>query len=898
MAMPILAPKLFIPPPRREAVPRPELIQRLHEGFLSGSRLTLVCAPAGFGKTTLLSQWIEYSRRQVPGTRVAWVSLDEGDDDPVRFLAHVIAALQGAVAGLTTDAYDPTTPPPVSVEATLTTLINTVAQSPHTVVLVLDDFHLVSGPPIRDAVSFLVDNRPAQLHIVISSRSDPPLPLARMRGGGELTELRAADLRFDSRETAVFLNQVMGLQLSAEHISSLETRTEGWIAGLQLAALSMRGRDDVPGFIEAFTGSNRFVIDYLVEEVLQGLPDHLQLFLNQTAVLDRLSGALCEAVTGQERGWAILEALERDNLFVVPLDDERQWYRYHHLFADVLRARLLTRSPDQAARTHRLASEWYEHHDEPEDSIKHALAARDFDRAAGLIEDALPAMRRMRQDATLLGWLELLPAGIAGSRPVLGVYYAWSLLLAGDLAGAEKRLRDAEAALAAAPDAATGEELRSLPVTIAIYRAALAQAVGDVSGTAEHAGRALALTGADDHFGRGAATAFLALASWADGNPGAALRLLADAETALMIAGNTADALGITVLKADMLVSSGRLREAQHAYIVALQHTPAPGEPISQSAGDLHVGISELYRERDELRLAAEHLVTSQSLGPQASLPESRFRWFVAMAGIRRAEGESDAALDLLAQAERLYVRGFFPDLRPIPAMIARIHIAQGRLAEASAWANQRELSASGAVSFLREFELLTLARLVIAQHRLHPNPTALHDIRGLLDRLVRAAKSEGRIGSVNEILLVQALLEHASGPTSQFMPPLTRMLAQAEPEEYVRLFVDEGAPAAALVADAHRSGITTGYLRRLRGAFQRDAAPAPVSHHPLPDVLSERELHVLRLLETELTGPQIAKELFVSVNTLRTHTKHIFGKLSVNSRTAAVRRAHEQGLI
>ncbi|WP_104164094.1 LuxR C-terminal-related transcriptional regulator [Cryobacterium sp. N22] len=892
--MPVLQTKLFIPRLRPHTVPRPRLIEKLNEALRSGRKLTLVAAPAGFGKTTLLSEWITDVQHQDPFPKVAWLSLDEGDNDPSRFLACLLGAVNRADATLGVEA------PSDQPIGTLTTLINEVSQGSHHILLVLDDFQFIEDPSILGALVFLLDHLPPKLHLVIVSRSDPLLPVARLRAGGELTELRAADLRFTPHEAATFLNQMMHLDLSAADITALEARTEGWIAGLQLAALSLRERTDATGFIQGFTGSNRFVIDYLVEEVLHRQPTRIRDFLLHTAILDRLSGPLCDAVTERSGSSEILASLERDNVFVVPLDDRRQWYRYHHLFADVLRARLAADDPAGPARLHTLASAWHEHNGLAEDAVAHALAAADFDRAARLIELAVPLVRQSRQDATLLRWLTLLPEDTIARRPVLGVYYAWSSLVSGDLLTVESRLVDAEHALAAttadgapAHDSAPGEELRTLPVTIAVYRAALAQARGDVGAMKVHAGRALDLSRPGDHLGRGAAAGFLGLASWAAGDLDGGVRAFGEVRTSLRLAGNLADALATTIPTADMLLSQGRLREARRAYEQALQLAGEQGDPPPQSTGDLHIGLGELLRELGDLPAAAGHLAASEALGDQANSRENRYRWFVAMARIRQTEGDLDASIDLLGKAERHYLRGFFPEVRPIPAMTARVRIAQGRLDEAGAWADERGLSAGAEpvaedLTYLREFDHLTLARLLIAQQK---TPEALR----LLERLLDAAETGCR--STTEILMLQALAHGSHGDTALALTPLARSLAQAEPEGYLRLFADEGAGMAALLREASTRGIAPDYVRRL----QRDTrltAGRPGSIQTLADPLSEREVQVVRLLASDLSGPDIARELYISVNTLRTHTKHIFAKLDVKSRPAAVSRAEALGLL
>jgi LuxR family maltose regulon positive regulatory protein len=481
-----------------------------------------------------------------------------------------------------------------------------------------------------------------------------------------LSELRAADLRFTTSEAAEFLKGVMGLNLSPEDIAALETRTEGWIAGLQLAALSMQGREDVPGFIRAFAGDNRYIVDYLVEEVLQRQPEHIRSFLLQTSILERLSGPLCDAVTGQEDGRGMLEALERGNFFVVPLDDKRHWYRYHHLFADVLYAHLMQERPDQVPTLHRRASEWYEHNGSAADAIRHALAAEDFERAADLVELAVPAMRRSRQEATLLGWIRALPDELIHFRPVLSVHYAGALLLSGELEGAHARLRDAERWLDTTADMSEmvvvdEEEFRRLPGSIAVYRAGQALALGNVPETVKYARRALDLVPEEDHLGRGAAAALLGLAYWTSGDLETAHRTYAEGMARVQRAGYISDAINGTIALADIRTAQGRLREAMRTYEHALQLATEQGDAVLRGTADMYVGMSELHRERNDLEAATQHLLRSKEQGEHTGFPQNRYRWRVAMARIREAQGDLDGALDLLDEAERLYMSDFSP---------------------------------------------------------------------------------------------------------------------------------------------------------------------------------------------------------------------------------------------
>lgn len=879
-----LSTKLHIPAPRRELVPRPRLTDRLPLGADPMPRLVLVSAPAGFGKTTLLSQWLTRWRTvQDTGTRrVAWLSLDAGDSDPRTFLAAVIAAIQSTAPGVGVDAAAVLqTDGVAAVSGCLVSLINDLDSLDGAIVLALDDYHVIEAEEVHEAMTFLLDHLPASASVAITTRADPPLPVTRLRTRGELLELRAGDLRFTQPEAAVFLNQVMGLDLAPDHVDALETRTEGWAAGLQLAALSLRDRDDAGTFIGEFTGSHRFVLDYLVEEVLNGQSEQVRGFLLDTAILGQLTGPLCDALTGREDGRELLQALERGNLFIVPLDDQRQWYRYHHLFADALRSRLAAGEPDRLPSLHTAAARWYADQGRPADAIAHAVAGHDYVHAADLIEQALPEARRQRQDRTIRRWLRGLPDDVVRGSPILNVMVAWSRLGDGDVDDADARLREAEETLAGMPpeERTATEELRQLPMTIAMYRAAVAQARGDIASTAEQARRLLDLAGPADHFPRGAGFGFLGLALWSGGELDAAAETFTRAVRSLGAAGMLADELGGTVALAGMSLARGRPAEAGRLHeraLAAARERPDLALPVT---ADLHVGLAVALCESGDLQAAAEHLQAAKDLGEAGSLPENRYRWYVAMAGLRQAHGDLDAAAELLEQAQAHYLPGFFPDVRPIPAIRARVDVARSRLDLARDWAREHDVEGEGDVDYLAECNHLTLVRLLIAERR-------LDRAFALLDRLLGAAEGTGREGSVVEILMLRALAHAAAGDLDEAMDPLARSLKAAVPAGYARLFLDEGPPMETL----------------LREAEQRKLAPLP--HHRAADTspatyegLSERELEVLRLLATELTGPEIARRLFVSVNTLRTHTKHIFTKLGVTTRAAAVRRAAELGL-
>jgi LuxR family maltose regulon positive regulatory protein len=905
MAGPLLETKLHVPRWRRSLVARPRLSERLSRG--AESALTLVSAPAGFGKTTLLAEWL--AAAAAGGRSVAWLSLDQRDNNPALFWEYLVAALNTAVPGAGAGVLSVLQPPQPPNEAGLVALINDLDAISDDVVLVLDDYHVIDARDVQDAMAFLLEHLPPQIHLVIASRTDPPLRLARLRGRGELAEIRAADLRFTPGEAAAYLNEVMGLVLTAADVAALEGRTEGWIAALQLAALSMQGREDTAAFIDGFAGDDRYIVDFLAEEVLQRQPGHVQQFLLQTSILDRLSGPLCDAVTGQDGGKAKLAALERGNLFLVPLDDRRQWYRYHQLFADVLQARLRDEQPDDVPGLHRRASGWLEQNGEPSEAIRHALAAGDFGRAADLVELAIPAMLRSRQEAAVLGWLELLPEEVVRVRPVLSVGYAGALLAGGEFEGVEARLRDAEGWLGRPTGIRQGSQdpaaemvvvddagFRRLPAEIELYRAAQALVRGDGPGTVRHARQALELSPADDHLGRASAAALMGLASWASGDLEAGHSGYAECMAGLRRAGHIADTFGCAIALADIRRTQGRLGEAMRTYEQALQRATQQGGPVLRGTADMYVGMSEIHRERDELPAATQQLLRSQELGEHIGLPQNRYRWRVAMARIRQAEGDLSGALDLLNEAERVYVGDFFPNARPVPALKARVRIAQGNLGEALGWARERGLSVDDDLSYLREFEHITLARVLLARYTAERAERPAQELTRLLERLLRAAEEGQRTGSVIEILVLQALAHQARDDIPAALASLRRAVTLAEPEGYVRIFADEGPPMASLLRAAAKQGIARDYVRRLLAAVNKAGDGTPASQG-LTEPLSERELDVLRLLGTDLGGPDIARELIVSLNTVRTHTRNIYAKLGVNNRRAAVRRARELDL-
>jgi LuxR family maltose regulon positive regulatory protein len=930
MPAPILATKLYIPPPRPKVVLRSRLIERLDEGLQR--KLTLISAPAGFGKTALVSEWAAV---QMSNKKIAWLSLDAGDNDPVLFLTYLISALQtlalrkveGISATIGTESLiSLQSLQPSSNESILTALLNDITTLQVNFTLVLDDYHVIDSKPVDNVLTFLLEHLPPQMHLVITSREDPHLPLARLRARGQLTELRAADLRFTPAESAEFLNRVMGLNLSAEDIAALESRTEGWIAGLQLAALSMQGSKDVSGFIREFTGDHRYIVDYLVEEVLQSQPESIRRFLLQTAILDRLNGSLCDAVTGEEEGSARLEALQRGNFFVIPLDDKRNWYRYHQLFADVLRMHLISENPDQVSDLHRRASEWYEHNGSSADAIHHALAAKDFKRAASLIELAVPVIRRNRQEATAaeLGWLKALPDELIRFRPVLSVDYAYALFGGGEGESAEAWLEDAEKWLDTIVDQrkrpefqAAGmvvedeEEFRRLPGMIALLRAAKSLARRDMPEAVKNAQRVLDLAPEDAHLMLGGASSVLGLAAWARGDLDAARRLTADGMANVRRAGYISASIGGAIVLADIQLAQGFLHEAMSTYEQALQLAMEPGVPVIRGAADMFVGMSSLHREYNDLNTAIKYLLKSQELGDLAGLQQNPYRWCAAMARIHEAQGDLDGALALLDQAEHLYDGNFSPNVRPIATRKARLWVAQGRISEALGWVREQGLSVDDELSYLHEFEHITLARVLLANYQIDRAIGSISEVLGLLERLLKAAEERGGMGSMIEILVLQAMTYHAQGDLSAALLPLGHTLLLAEPEGYVRIFLDEGPSMMQLLREASAHKIIPVYTGKLLAEFEAEKhqkenkSDMPHSlqdgqrvSNPLVEPLSRRELEILKLIALGLSNREIGERLFLALDTVKGHNRRIFDTLQVKNRTEAIARAHELSLL
>ena len=913
----LLATKLYLPRARRGLVARPRLVDRLTRG-LEGE-LTVVCAPAGFGKTALLADWARSS-----GRAVAWLSLDAGDNDPVRFWRHVTAALGSAREG-TGQRLDPLLrPPPRSFEAVVATLVNQLAATQDELALVLDDYHLIDAQAVHRSMRFLLEHLPPPLRLLVASRADPPLGLAKLRARGQLVEVRAAELRFTPEEAAALLREAAGPDLSDSVADALAARTEGWVAGLQLAALSLRGRPEAElgGFVAAFSGSHRYVLDYLAEEVLDHQPEPLRAFLLETSVLERLSGPLCDAVTGGSDGQRLLEAIERANLFLVPLDEVRGWWRYHHLFADLLRVRLAQEQPERPPALHRAAAGWYEQRGLADDAIGHALGAGDAAWAARLIERHIGGMLGRGEGATVSRWLAGLPDQLVLGRPRLCVVQAYHAVMAGHADTAERWLDAADRALAAASvddldeggpvlvGWAAGWPPADAPGMAAVLRADLARLRGDADATTQLARQVLAYLPAEEHGLRFVADWNLARARWLNGELDEAEHALAELVTRAWTVGEYYRSLAVCWDLGRVQRARGRLGAALDTYQRALRAGAEAGGPLLPALGIARLGVAAVCYEHDELADALEH--ATQGVAGCRQLAGTRLlaEGLVILARIRQAQGDHAGAMAAVQDAERVGPSPGVIDLfNPAPVARARLLLANGQLTEVAAWAAARGLDASDPPSYPCEREQLLLAQLLLDQGQ--PERA-----RRLLARLHAAAAAQQRTGSLIELGALQARALAACGDQAGAQTALAQTLTLAWPEGYVRAFADEGAPLAGLldqVITGRRRGtilapgVPGEYLSRVRAAFHpgaaRAAAPAsgpatPVITAGLAEPLTDRELEVLGLLAAGMANKQIARELVVTLETAKKHVSHVLRKLGAANRTQAVARARQLGLL
>lgn len=900
MTIPILTTKLYVPTPRPDLLSRPRLVHRLEDGLGPGRRLILISAPAGYGKTTLLAEWAHAVGEQAPPRAIAWLSLDEGDNDPVRFWTYLTAALQRVELDLGTalpDALRSHQQP--SIEALLIPLINQIATLADPLVVVLDDYHLISASRIHEGIAFLLDHLPGHSHVVIATRADPPLSLARLRGRGELTEIRQADLRFTAEEAAAFLNTVFGLDLSPRDLAILEARTEGWITGLQLAALSMEGRDDVAAFLSAFGGSNRYVLDYLTAEVIQRQPDDVQAFLHQTSILDRLSGPLCDAVMGSDQeasrregkaapldtfddSQTLLEHLEAANLFVLPLDERRVWYRYHRLFADLLQARLMELHGDRVSELHRRASAWCEGAGLLDDAMKHAVAAGDLARATRIVETHGRSLLLRGELISVLSWIGSLPEETIERSAPICVIHAWALLLTGQPASVEPRLERVEQ-LVPSDSPSLGD--------VAAIRTYLAAQQGDVPRTITLAELALERLPPSKLGER--AVVFFALggARFLQGDMDAAVEALRKAARVGQEGGNIHLAVSALSSLADIQVSRGNLHEATATAHEAVDLVAGPdGRPLPIAAGAVSA-LAELAYERNKLDEAVAYAREAVALARLWGNADPLAFAYLTLAEVLIAIGRFDEARDALHDAEHLsrdvtLSPSFLPAWR---ATWARLLLQQGDLSDAVEWAKQVAPEAPDSVHLKGTY---AQARVELALGK----PGAAMDA---VSRLLEGARTQGLTMWVVRGLALQALIHRTRGHQAQALSALGEALTRGAPEGYVRSFVDLGPVMGSLIQEAAAQGITPEYADDLLSALGvSEAMSPPPQAQPLIEPLSERELEVLALVAEGLSNREVGSRLHIAESTVKSHLNHVYGKLAVDNRTQAVAKARALNLI
>jgi LuxR family maltose regulon positive regulatory protein len=909
MAGTLLATKLHIPPVRPTWMPRSRLIERLDAGLQH--KFTLVSAPAGFGKTTLLSEWSRQVERPV-----AWFALDRADNDPTQFWSYFIAALQQVRANLGAAVLDGLqSPQPLASEALLTGLLNELAENDDPLVLVLDDFHLLTAPQLHEALLFFQEHVPAHVHLVLAGRVDPPWPLARMRARGEMAELRAGDLRFTVAEATAFFNDVMGLDLSPEDIAALESRTEGWIAGLHMAALSMQGREDRTLFVQAFGASHRFILDYLLEEVLNRQSAEIQEFLLQTAILERMTASLCDAVAGREESQAVLMEMDRANLFVVPLDDERRWYRYHQLFGDLLRSRLQQEKPDQVATLHSRASAWYEAQGLIGEAVEHAVASGNVERLRRLVEGNALTMVNRGELATLSNWLDALPDEVVHRRAWLSVARAWVLTCGGDLESAEHHLQDADRAVeyqdseGGADEGIAPTEKQRVAGHIAAIRAYTALLQGDASRAVEQAYMALEFLPPEDLPARGVAARNLGIALRWGGDLATAAQVLKQAATAAQAAGDSYMAVTVLGDLALQQLGQGQLRQSyatcQEALRIAERYAQRSGRRLP-AAGYAYVFLSFVLREWNELEEARRCAETAIELCRQWSMQETLTDSYTALTWVLLAQGDIEGAFQAAQQSIQLAAEVSPWYVALTQQNLLQAQLARGNLAFVVRWMEENYVQSRDRVAGrnLHWFPSIVAILLALGQSE---------EAVRILAHQLETVNASNQPGRAVVPLALQALALQAQEQTEQALDSLSRALELGEAEGFVRTFVDGGPPMQLLLREIVRRGSTVPYARKLLEAFgEPSAGPQAVGQRalatresgalPSQDVLVEplsaRELEVLGLVATGLSNKEVAAELIISVGTVKNHLKNIYGKLGVGNRVRAGAYARELGLL
>ena len=917
MPMPetLLSTKLYVPSLRPNLVARPHLIDRLNQSLLLGHKVTLVSAPAGFGKTTLVNEWVGSLRLDAEkecqiGNKIAWLSLDESDNDPARFLAYFIAALQmidSSIGQKVQTVFQ--SQQRLLIDPILMTLVNDIAQlsdpllenSSKDFVLILDDYHIIEEPTIHQAIEFLLERQPPRMHLVILTREDPPLPLSKLRVRNQMVEIRGSNLHFSEIEVEIFLNEIMKLGLVPEEIALLETRTEGWIAGLQLAAISLQNQANRQDFIRAFSGDSRLVIDFLLDEVLLRQPEDIHRILLRTSVLDRMCGPLCDAVVNlpdEESlldGQSFLEYLDRANLFIVALDNQRKWYRYHHLFSEVLLHRLRQSESSQLPTLHLRASKWFEDTADYNQALRHALAAGNLERTAQLVEqNALNLLVHSRL-TRLKKWFESLPEDLIHSRPKLCIFRGWLHILIGTAEDANQSVHETEQLLiSAAPQEETEEReilglIYGLKARISLKNGELVKAIEFANKTLDYI-----VDGSPIH---SHVAIIKGLAAYWGGDLEKADQSLREAIKISIECNHRFMTVEATIWLGYIKTLQGHIHQSAKLYRDAIQLADLGENLKIPVAGSAYIGIALIEREWNNLEVAESLLMDGYDM---CNLFGNPLPWHIALAHVKSAQGKQDNAFSEIQIAEQLG-KGSEVAFAHLNIDIERVHLwlapVEGNLAEAVRWADDSGLSADDIPAFSRRVEYTTFARVLAAQGQ-------IDKALGLLGRLQDDAENGGRKGELIEIQILQALSLHSQGDIDQAITKLERAISLAEPGGYIRTFVDEGPPMARLLFEAVARGIAPDFVRRLLAAFpvagleQTNASTTQALNSELVEPLSERELEVLQLVAAGLTNREIASRLFLALNTVKVHTRNIYGKLGVNNRTQAVARARILGIL
>ncbi|MBI9011765.1 MAG: hypothetical protein JEZ08_05985 [Clostridiales bacterium] len=908
MSIPIIKTKLYIPKLRSSIVVRSKLVDQISKNI--DCKLTLISAPTGFGKSTLISEWAKSSNYPF-----AWLSLEEKDNDLIRFLSYFIAALQTIEKDICQGIQEMFhSMEAMGTDFLLTAIINEIETLSTSVVFVLDDYHLINNQEINDGLSFLLDHLPSNMRLVIITREEPLFSLSSLRSKNQLIEIRTKDLRFTHSESVSFFNQVMDIKLSDKDIKVLESRTEGWIAGLQLAGISLQKQKDIPEFIESFSGSHKFIMDYLVEEVFSQLSEERQSFLLQTSILDRLSGPLCDGIrlNSVESGQQTLEYLHNRNMFVVPLDDEGKWYRYHHLFLDLLREKVLKEYPLKigvnVSELHRRASEWFENNDLINDAVHHAVLGKDFEKAADLIELSWSEMDQNLQSGLWLSWVKTIPHDIVRSRPILSVGYAWALLDSGVSEGCEKWLNDAEKCIEILSKnkiqqtelllditVVDEKQYKILPATIAAAKGYIALVRGEVKTAIGYIKKALGLFPEGECYNKDVINTMLGLAQWTNGELEEAYNTIINGTKNLTVE------IMVAVVLADLSIEQGKLDQAFMIYEKALLDTINKKNIYQMPIASFYVGLGNIELLRGNLGKAEVLLQKSINQSKKGALPNWQYKWHLLKARVSESKGEFKSSLDLYHKSEFYHFDDPLPDPYPLSALKVRVMIKQGKIHTALEWVKKQQLSIEDELSYLGEYEHITFVRVLIGEFRYFNNDKALSDAKQFIKRLLTEAIKGERTGRVVELYILQALAEDYDGELELALKSLKNAIRLAEAEEYIQIFIDEGIHMYLLLSKLTADFAHSIYFLKLLKMFEEAMAINESNSKMIQmdiEPLTKREQEVLTLIAQGLTNREISERLFLALSTIKNYNQNLYEKLEVKNRTAAISRARELGLV